>query len=127
MDCAANRFRWLARILQIADIYDALTSPRSYKPALTTAEARGIIQEETDRGWRDAEVVKTFLRIQKDLLSRMPNFVHPTGRRADAMHTSLANLQNVLACDSSRVTGGKVPAGKCPRPAACAQPAAQWT
>src|SRR5579872_3464177 len=43
----------LARVLQLADIYDALTSPRPYKPAFTPAEAIRILEEETERGWRD--------------------------------------------------------------------------
>lgn len=39
-----------ARILCVADIYDALTSDRPYRPALTPAEALGIIERDRDRG-----------------------------------------------------------------------------
>ncbi len=47
----------LARILQVADIYDALTTERPYKPALTPEEAFAVMEEEVRRGWRDPELV----------------------------------------------------------------------
>lgn len=56
----------LARVLQVADIYDALTNPRPYKPAFSKERALQILQEETDRGWRDPEVVRLFLRLKVD-------------------------------------------------------------
>ena len=37
-----------ARVLAVADIYDALTSERPYRPALTRAEALAIIQADRD-------------------------------------------------------------------------------
>lgn len=48
----------LARILQIADIYDALTNSRCYKRALTTDEALEIVCAEARKGWRDTEIVE---------------------------------------------------------------------
>ncbi len=62
----------LARVLQIADIYDALTSPRPYKPAFAAREALRTIEEETERGWRDPQVVKLFLRVHKKVIARLP-------------------------------------------------------
>jgi cyclic di-GMP phosphodiesterase len=53
----------LARILQLADIYDALTTSRPYKRTLTTEEAMAIIHEETGKGWRDPNLVKKFEEI----------------------------------------------------------------
>jgi putative two-component system response regulator len=50
----------LARILQVADIYDALTTERSYKPALSPEEALTVMEEEVRRGWRDPELVPLF-------------------------------------------------------------------
>jgi len=46
---AGNRIPLLARVLQFADIYDALISARSYKAAMTSAESLRVMQEETDR------------------------------------------------------------------------------
>jgi len=45
------------RVLQIADIYDALTTARAYKPAYPSQQALSIIDQETDCGWRDPNVV----------------------------------------------------------------------
>jgi putative two-component system response regulator len=50
----------LARIVQIADIYDALTTHRSYKPAYTPEHALEILQDEARAGWRDPVLVKAF-------------------------------------------------------------------
>jgi putative two-component system response regulator len=51
----------LARILQVADIYDALITERSYKPALSQEEAFALMDEEVRRGWRDPELVPLFV------------------------------------------------------------------
>lgn len=61
----------LARILQLADIYDALTTVRPYKVALQAEQALAIIEEETARGWRDPKLVETFCDI-------VPMFRTPT-------------------------------------------------
>lgn len=53
----------LARILQIADVYDALTSERSYKPAMPTAEACALLQKEVQLGWRDPVLVPLFVEM----------------------------------------------------------------
>ena len=50
----------LARILQMADIYDALTTARPYKPALSREESEQIFEDEVKRGWRDPELVALF-------------------------------------------------------------------
>ena len=49
-----------ARILQIADIYDALTTNRPYRAALSSAQALQILDQEATRGWLDASLVRTF-------------------------------------------------------------------
>ena len=53
----------LARILQVADIYDALITQRPYKPALSPKEAFAVMEEEVQRGWRDPELVPLFFNI----------------------------------------------------------------
>jgi putative two-component system response regulator len=50
----------LARIMQVADIYDALTTERPYKRALSTEEALAVMEEEVNRGWRDPELISLF-------------------------------------------------------------------
>jgi putative two-component system response regulator len=53
----------LARVLQLADIYDALITSRPYKRAFTADEALAIIRDETAKGWRDPELVAVFTDI----------------------------------------------------------------
>ena len=51
-----------ARILTIADAYDAITSERAYRPARSRAEAMDIIAGASERQF-DPEFVKTFLEM----------------------------------------------------------------
>jgi putative two-component system response regulator len=51
---------YLAQVFQIIDIYDALTSERPYKKAMSPLEAIAIVEEETARGWRNPDLVKLF-------------------------------------------------------------------
>lgn len=53
----------LARILQVADIYDALTTTRPYKPAFSHPHALEIMLEEARRGWRDPELIPLFAEV----------------------------------------------------------------
>ena len=53
-----------ARIISVADVYDALTSARVYKPAMSHAEAGKLIEE--GRGTQfDPNVVEAFRRISQ--------------------------------------------------------------
>lgn len=49
-----------ARILQITDIYDALTTDRPYRKALSAEKAFAIMREEVKRGWWDGSVLDHF-------------------------------------------------------------------
>jgi putative two-component system response regulator len=51
---------YLAQVFQIIDIYDALTSERPYKRAFTPKEALSLMQEETDFGWRNPQLMQQF-------------------------------------------------------------------
>ena len=51
----------LARILAVADVYDALTSKRSYKEAMARAKAVSILREEATVGGLDEALVRTFV------------------------------------------------------------------
>ena len=46
-----------ARILQTVDIYDALTTDRPYRKALTPERALAIMREEAKRGWWDGALL----------------------------------------------------------------------
>jgi len=60
---AGEEIPLVARILQVADIFDALTSERPYKLALTPDAAFAVMEEEVRRGWRDPELVPLFASI----------------------------------------------------------------
>jgi putative two-component system response regulator len=56
-----------ARIVALADVYDALTSKRCYKNAWSHAEARAYIVEQAGRHF-DPEVVEAFLVRELDFV-----------------------------------------------------------
>ncbi len=70
----------LARIFQIADIYDALASERPYKKAFSTEKIISILDEETQKGWRDPTVVAVFRAI---LLNRPEDLLAPETAESD--------------------------------------------
>ncbi len=60
---AGEQIPLLARVFQVADIYDALTSERPYKRALSHEEAIGVLELEVQRGHRDPELVSLFKEV----------------------------------------------------------------
>ena len=52
-----------ARILQVVDIFDALTTARPYKAAFSQAAAIQALQDEIALGWRDPHVVQPFIEM----------------------------------------------------------------
>jgi putative two-component system response regulator len=87
----------LARIMQVADIYDALISVRPYKKALSAQEALRLIQEETDKGWRDPEIVAQFFLMHENVISKIADYTSGSDRNLEALRDTLANLQVALA------------------------------
>jgi len=83
----------LARILQIADIYDALTTARPYKPAFSHQHSIEIMLEEARRAWRDPELVPLFAEVTQrgteTDLSPWPGNM--------SMYQSLENMRRELA------------------------------
>lgn len=49
-----------ARVLQLADVYDALTTDRPYRMADTSEVALGIMANEAARGWWDCALLEDF-------------------------------------------------------------------
>jgi putative two-component system response regulator len=56
-----------ARIVALADVYDALTSKRCYKPAFSHSEARAYIVEESGKHF-DPDAVAAFLAREADFI-----------------------------------------------------------
>jgi putative two-component system response regulator len=83
----------LARVIQVADIYDALTTARPYKPAFTHERAISIMLEEAQRGWRDPELVPLFAEISRPVDGL--NAVE--WQEDDGMQQSLENMRRSLS------------------------------
>jgi len=63
-----------ARVLQIVDVYDALTTDRPYKKAFSITDALATMKEEVSKGWWDPHIFDRFERLVRagtpDFLSR---------------------------------------------------------
>lgn len=93
----------LARILQMADIYDALTTARPYKPALSREESEQIFEDEVKRGWRDPELVALFFESL--------NKFEAKGGTVEAQSAT-------IVAEASSPTAAATPAGAAADPAA---------
>ena len=54
----------LAQIIGIVDVYDAITTNRPYRAALSRETAFEALREEVARGWRNGDLVEAFIRTQ---------------------------------------------------------------
>jgi putative two-component system response regulator len=90
-----NETPLLARVLQVVDIYDALTHPRPYKQAYTSPHALEILQQETIRGWRDPQIASLFIRVHEQMLTKISER-HDGDAGLGEIGDSLRNLQTHL-------------------------------
>lgn len=67
---AGEKIPLLARILQIVDAYDALTTHRPYKAAWSHDEAKEILLSEARDLWWDPEILATFLYLMDEQVRR---------------------------------------------------------
>jgi putative two-component system response regulator len=58
----------LAQIVAIVDVFDALTTRRPYRKALSNEVALEALEEESSKGWRDGALVRAFVRNVDTLL-----------------------------------------------------------
>ncbi len=86
----------LARILQIADVYDALTTARPYKPAQSSEEALQILDDEVRRGWRDPELVPLFQQVCLNDSVRRESSEGGEWAKAGSVQQSLENMRREL-------------------------------
>ncbi len=57
----ADSIPYLARVFQILDAFDAMTTERPYKHAFSIEETIKTLEEETEKGFWDAELIKKFV------------------------------------------------------------------
>jgi len=55
-----------ARVLQIVDVFDALTTERPYKKAFSAADALQTVREEVAKGWWDPQIFGEFEQIVRN-------------------------------------------------------------
>ena len=53
----------LAQIVSVVDIYDALTTSRTYRSAMTKADAFETLRTESRLGWRSSEIVDALIEV----------------------------------------------------------------
>jgi len=88
----------LARVLQVADIYDALVSERPYKTAMKPDDALRQLQTEAKAGWRDPRLVDAFTDLY-------PLF----NREQDQSQPSLIALASALSAANEHKNVPKLP------------------
>jgi len=54
---------FLARVFQVTDVFDAVTNERTYRQALSAADALALLERESSRGWWDPEIVAEFVKL----------------------------------------------------------------
>lgn len=63
----------VGRIVALADVYDALTSQRPYKPAWSHGRARDKVIEESGRHF-DPQIVEAFLRVEAEFVAVLRDY-----------------------------------------------------
>jgi putative two-component system response regulator len=66
---AGDAIPLLPRLLAVADVYDALTSDRPYRPAVPHAKTLHIMRQNAAAGGLDAELVEEFARCPAEALA----------------------------------------------------------
>jgi putative two-component system response regulator len=69
-----------ARILQLADVYDALTTNRPYRTAVPSEEALQIMDDEAKLGWWDQELFSKF----REMIRNGRSAANPENKRGAA-------------------------------------------
>ncbi len=72
---AGNEIPLAARVFSVADVLDALTTTRPYRPALALTEAREMIVSESG-GHFDPQVIEAFRTISDETIGRIAAEIH---------------------------------------------------
>lgn len=56
---------FLAQIISLVDSFDALTTVRPYKPALSREDAYDALMKEVNRGWRRRDLTQEFIALER--------------------------------------------------------------
>lgn len=86
----------LARVIQAADIYDALTTERPYKAAYSPERALETLRNEAASGWRDPRVVEAFA----DVFPLVQSIDAPSSASLLALSHALGETGRTLAIEA---------------------------
>ena len=67
----------IAQIMGVVDVFDAITTTRSYQRAISAEEAAAVLRDQVQRGWRSSQVVEPFLALVQN--GRLGSFDHADG------------------------------------------------
>ena len=90
---SGERIPLLARVLQVVDVFEALTSQRPYKPAYPPVKALQILRAEVERGWRDPHVATLFMKMHPEIEAGIARDHAGPETSLDGMRRSLANCR----------------------------------
>ena len=55
------------------------------------------IQEETDRGWRDPDLVKLFMGMHKNVICKVADYTSTADHNLSALRNSISGLEQFLS------------------------------
>ena len=67
---AGEEIPLLARIVKVVDVFDALTTDRPYRKALTMAAALEIMRSDADAGWCEASLLEAFVDVLPEAIQK---------------------------------------------------------
>jgi putative two-component system response regulator len=62
---AGDQIPLLARIVTVVDVFDALTTSRPYRKAMSEEAAYRTLREEAEAGWWDLRLVDVFIDLHR--------------------------------------------------------------
>jgi putative two-component system response regulator len=93
---AGSKIPLLARVLQLADAFDALCSDRPYKKAFPREVSLQTLLSEAEMGWRDRELTRLFTELPFDELKVAEDHILLSEKKND-FDSSMRNLHEHLA------------------------------
>jgi putative two-component system response regulator len=67
---AGDEIPLLARIVKVVDVFDALTTDRPYRKALTMDAALEIMRSDADAGWCEQELLEAFVDVLPEAIQK---------------------------------------------------------